>query len=461
MSPFPEFRLKTIVLPSARFPVRTRNVMRLSAVLWLCACVFSASADTPEQKLMFKRAYDVLEKHCVDCHGPDDQKGDLRVDSLKALLDGGDGGEAIVVGHADQSELLARMRLSKRDEDVMPPRKARRKKPVVPADLLALSQWIDAGAPWFDEIVNGGPVVSPAEVAAMHEGMGVTTAAKPGEISEEHKAFFKEKIEPIFRNHCSGCHGNQSEKGGLRLDLKKTAFLGGDSGPVIVPGKPKESEVLVRLRLPMDDDEVMPPRKKERVPEAAISDLEKWIAMGAPWPESKSKMEKGGENHFTRFHSGLSSVQKADLAWLQRNKVYVEPLIWEGGGVRIVMAHADKVNGTMTDRFDSMRDQVKWLDLSRSELANDVQVAIGRCEELQILHLENSNVTDAAIRRIGVLPNLDYLNLHSTAVTDALVDHLAKMKTLRVVYVWNTKMTKQGMDRLRELLPHTKVVGGF
>ena len=64
--------------------------------LLLSLCL-SGSAQTPVQKLLFTRAHAVLEKHCFDCHGPEKQKGDLRVDSLAALLKGSKESDNVLV----------------------------------------------------------------------------------------------------------------------------------------------------------------------------------------------------------------------------------------------------------------------------------------------------------------------------------------------------------------------------
>ncbi|MGB4738354.1 MAG: c-type cytochrome domain-containing protein, partial [Fuerstiella sp.] len=48
----------------------------------------------------------VLIERCSQCHGAHKQNGGLRVDSLAALLKGGDTGPAIVAGNAADSLLI-------------------------------------------------------------------------------------------------------------------------------------------------------------------------------------------------------------------------------------------------------------------------------------------------------------------------------------------------------------------
>src|SRR4051812_12995241 len=90
------------------------------------------------------------------------------------------------------------------------------------------------------------------------------------------KVDFAKEVQPIFIKRCYQCHGPDKQKSGLRLDHKADAFKGGKSGkPVFVPGKSGESQILARVTS-TDADEVMPP-EGERLTEAQIQSLRRWI----------------------------------------------------------------------------------------------------------------------------------------------------------------------------------------
>ncbi|MEO8351146.1 MAG: DUF1549 domain-containing protein, partial [Chthoniobacteraceae bacterium] len=88
----------------------------------------------------------------------------------------------------------------------------------------------------------------------------------------------------ILAHHCTKCHGQQKQKGELRLDVKEGALKGGEDGVVLVPGKPGESELLKRVLLPAGDDDIMPP-KDGPLEAKDLDTLRRWIAEGAPWPD--------------------------------------------------------------------------------------------------------------------------------------------------------------------------------
>lgn len=95
-------------------------------------------------------------------------------------------------------------------------------------------------------------------------------------------AFFESKIRPVLEENCLKCHSEAKKiKGGLLLDRKAGWMEGGDSGPVIVPGKPDES-LLVQMIRHDPDVEAMPPKSK--LSDAQIRDFEEWVRMGAPDP---------------------------------------------------------------------------------------------------------------------------------------------------------------------------------
>src|SRR6266852_5321126 len=62
----------------------------------------------------------LLIEHCQQCHGPQKQKGELRLDSRAALLKGNDLGAVIVPGDADKSRLIRAVRYG--GEIKMPPK---------------------------------------------------------------------------------------------------------------------------------------------------------------------------------------------------------------------------------------------------------------------------------------------------------------------------------------------------
>ncbi len=99
--------------------------------------------------------------------------------------------------------------------------------------------------------------------------------------------FFEKKIRPVLTASCFQCHSaeavkNKKLKANLFLDSRDGLRKGGDNGPIVVPGKPKES--LLMQTLHYEGDVRMPPRGK--LPDAVLKDFETWIALGASDPRT-------------------------------------------------------------------------------------------------------------------------------------------------------------------------------
>lgn len=86
----------------------------------------------------------ILKQHCWECHSSEKEvKGDLALDNLNdmAKIHIADIG-SIRPGDPEKSDLLARLKLSDKDDDFMP----RKGKPVPKGDLRKIEQWILEGA---------------------------------------------------------------------------------------------------------------------------------------------------------------------------------------------------------------------------------------------------------------------------------------------------------------------------
>jgi hypothetical protein len=95
---------------------------------------------------------------------------------------------------------------------------------------------------------------------------------------------FRRDIQPLFRQHCTRCHGPTNEEGGLRLTQRAAAFSTGDSGEeAIVPGDPEASLLLKRLT--NEDYGDLMPLDGEPLSGREIALIRQWIEAGAVWPD--------------------------------------------------------------------------------------------------------------------------------------------------------------------------------
>src|SRR5437870_1219700 len=82
----------------------------------------------------------------------------------------------------------------------------------------------------------------------------------PPSASKKGVTYAKD-IRPLFEASCFRCHGEERQKGELRLDTLEAALKGGEDGKVVVPGKSKESLLLIAVGQ-IDDETAMPPKRQ-------------------------------------------------------------------------------------------------------------------------------------------------------------------------------------------------------
>lgn len=115
------------------------------AVLGLAGVVQAEGKPTPKQLEFFEtKIRPILANHCYDCHGPDEQSGNLRLDTVSGLFKGGNAGSPIAAGRPEESLLIAAVGYANPELQMPPDEK-------LPADKIELlTTWIKMGAPHPD-----------------------------------------------------------------------------------------------------------------------------------------------------------------------------------------------------------------------------------------------------------------------------------------------------------------------
>ena len=72
---------------------------------------------------------------------------------------------------------------------------------------------------------------------------------------------YAKDIRPLLETACFRCHGDEKQKGDLRLDSLEAVLKGGEDGKVVVRGDSKKS-VLVAAIAQLNDEIAMPPKRK-------------------------------------------------------------------------------------------------------------------------------------------------------------------------------------------------------
>ncbi|MFO0869348.1 MAG: DUF1553 domain-containing protein [Pirellulales bacterium] len=126
----------------------------------------------------------------------------------------------------------------------------------------------------------------------------------------ESLRFFETRVRPVLVEHCTKCHGDKKQWGGLRVDGREALLRGGDSGPAIVPFRPAESLLIKAVR--QTDDELRMPQGGQ-LSEVQIADLERWIAAGAVFPATPPPAPLRDQPHWA--FQPVRAGRPPDVAW--------------------------------------------------------------------------------------------------------------------------------------------------
>ncbi len=88
--------------------------------------------------------YPIFRRSCIECHGPEKQEGDLRLDQRSSVLDS----KTIEAGKPADSELLRRILLPRGHDEVMPAIGD----PLAKRQVGIIRRWIQQGAVWPDKV---------------------------------------------------------------------------------------------------------------------------------------------------------------------------------------------------------------------------------------------------------------------------------------------------------------------
>ena len=92
-----------------------------------------------------------------------------------------------------------------------------------------------------------------------------------------------DEVRAILEGKCLECHNPDKTKGKLLMTTREALLKGGESGHALIGVAADQSELVKRLTLPKDHEDLMPP-KGGPLPAAEIDVLRRWVAEGAAWP---------------------------------------------------------------------------------------------------------------------------------------------------------------------------------
>jgi hypothetical protein len=263
--------------------------------------------------------------------------------------------------------------------------------------------------------------------------------------------FYGAHVEPIFIKHCYDCHGQDEQKGRLRLDTYEALMRGGKHGPAIKAGNAKSSELFRRVTLSSSDDDAMPPQGKRPLTANEIKVLELWVAAGAsstlaadgikgaPTQEAPVVAEVTFPEIDPAVVTQLRAPLSAEVAQLKQR--FPDLLDYESRGSANLVVDASALGAKVGDddvaALKPLSQQIVIADLSGTAITDRSGPLLAGMKRAR---LTNTRITDATVLALAGLDQLESLDLYGTAVTPACLKVMQSLPKLRHFYAGATKI---------------------
>jgi uncharacterized membrane protein/mono/diheme cytochrome c family protein len=268
--------------------------------------------------------------------------------------------------------------------------------------------------------------------------------------------FYGARIQPIFSQHCVGCHGPSKHKASLRLDTYDAVMRGSKDGAVIKSGSPTGSEIFRRINLPPTDDDFMPSGHKPPLSSNEIKRIELWISSGASGsqpleavkdiPGDSGAPAAVAEVTFEESDPAAVAKQRSRLASavLQLQQRFPSTLDYESRGSADLVINASLLGASFGDAefaaLAPVREQIVSADFSGTAITDASAAGIAAMKRLHSLSLAHTKIRDGAVKSMSSLSQLETLNLFDTAVTADALPAIAQFPKLRHLYLHETKV---------------------
>ena len=225
-----------------------RNLRALLTTLIIVVAVGWMPASVQAEHASFKsEIYPILKTYCVDCHLPGAagyEHSGFDMSTYESLMKGTRHGSVVTPGDAFTSNLMVLID-GRLEKNLMPPHNSFQNGPSF-KDRRRIRTWIVGGA-------------------------------------EENEVFNK-VVHPLLKTHCLECHlpdGKGYDKSGLDMRTYESLMKGTEFGPVVIPGDPMTSNLMVLIEGRASSKLKMPHSELRNLSRREKQLIRTWINRGA------------------------------------------------------------------------------------------------------------------------------------------------------------------------------------
>lgn len=279
------------------------------------------------------------------------------------------------------------------------------------------------------------------------------------EATWEEALIYDDVIKPILNNTCVSCHNPKKSKGELMLHTEKAIVKGGENGAVLIANNASKSEMVMRMKLPMEDDDHMPPEGKKQPSKEEIKLVSAWINAGHPFDRTiaqsglekelfRSFFPKKTDNDYP--DSRVAAAATDSIKTIEAIGIHVDPIDKVSNFLKVSCINYPSFSDADFNALLPISRQIAVLDLGGTQVTDEIFEKLATLPNLTLLKLDNTAISGENIAQLASLQHLKSINLTHTDFEEQHLPKLTEFKKLRKVYVYRTKIDAQGAKTLKD-----------
>lgn len=268
---------------------------------------------------------------------------------------------------------------------------------------------------------------------------------------------YTDVIQPILNNKCVSCHGSKKAKGELRLHTPEAILAGGENGDIIKKNKPETSDLLVRLHLPKEDEDHMPPKDKTQLTKEEIALLDFWVTSGTNFEKTAEALQLQ-KSYLTSFFpkntatnfpdSPVKEIASNTIQDIRNQGFHIEKISKSTNYLTISCINLPTFTDADLKLLSGIKDQVAMLDLGNTQITDAIHKELSALPNLTVLKLDNTKLTGANMELLANNKHLKSINLVKTQCSDATVEKLNLIPSLQSVFLYDSKVNVEALKNL-------------
>jgi hypothetical protein len=275
----------------------------------------------------------------------------------------------------------------------------------------------------------------------------------------EDALIYTDVVAPILNNKCVSCHNLKKTKGELLLNSEEGILNGGENGDVVVAHKASDSEMFVRMNLPDDHDDHMPPEGKTQPSQEEIDLIGAWLDAGHPFEGTiaesglekallRSFFPKKVDNDYPDVEVAAASEDSIEL--IKDKGIHIDRISESTNFLKVSCLNKPSFSDSDFALLHPLIKQIAILDLGGTHISDAIMEKLAELPHLTVLDLDHTDITGKGIEKLASSSeHLKSINLTDTEFREPYLQQLADFKKLKKVYVFNTKLDANGPKSLK------------